>query len=288
VNGGWESLDAEAYQALFFHSVDGVMFTDPTGGLILAANPAGCALLGMTEAEICTLGRAGVIDPADGDRWAERIAERARTGSFRGELSFRRADGSTFPAEVTSQMFTDRAGATRSCIIVRDITDRKRLEAELWELALVDDLTGLHNRRAFNLLAEQAVKEAVRAKRPVFGVFVDVDHLKAINDHHGHAAGDQALRLVAEALRAACRESDIVGRLSGDEFAIVLAEAHELDGLEGRLRCSLADKARTVPYALSVSVGVATCPAGDVCDLDELFHQADRAMYAEKMSQRHR
>jgi diguanylate cyclase (GGDEF)-like protein len=91
----------------------------------------------------------------------------------------------------------------------------------------------------------------------------------------------------AGALRAACRESDIVARLSGDEFAIVLAEAHELDGLDGRLRCFLAGAARTVPYPLSVSIGIATCPAGDVCDLDELFHRADQAMYAEKMSQRH-
>src|SRR5581483_6336321 len=149
MDGGWEALDGEAYRALFFHSLDGVFFTDPTSGVILAANPAACALLGMTEAEICAVARDGIVDPDD----------RARTESFRGELSFRRGDGSTFPAEVTSQMFTDHAGATRSCIIVRDITDRHRLETELWELALVDELTGLHNRRAFMLLAEHPIKE---------------------------------------------------------------------------------------------------------------------------------
>jgi PAS domain S-box-containing protein len=123
-SSGWKALDAEAYKALFFHSVDGVLFTDPTSGAILAANPAACRLLGMTEAELCLLGREGIMDPADRSRWEKRVDERARTGSFRGELSFRRADGSTFSAGVTSQMFADAAWTMRSCLIIRDISDR--------------------------------------------------------------------------------------------------------------------------------------------------------------------
>jgi diguanylate cyclase (GGDEF)-like protein len=136
------------------------------------------------------------------------------------------------------------------------------------------------------LLAQQQLKEAARAQRPLIALFLDVDHLKAINDTHGHAAGDRALRLVADALRAACRESDIIGRLSGDEFAIVLAEAHELDGLEGRVRCRIADAAKQVSYPLAVSIGVATCEPDERCTLADLFERADKAMYADKATRR--
>jgi len=169
---------------------------------------------------------------------------------------------------------------------VADPSERRDLEAQLRELALVDDVTGLHNRRSFLLLAEQAAKEAARALRPVIALFVDVDGLKAINDHHGHAEGDRALRLVGGALRSACRDADIIGRLSGDEFAVVLAEAHELDGLEGRVRCRVAEAAAATAYELSVSIGVAQCPAGTPCSLADLFAQADQAMYADKAAKR--
>ena len=169
---------------------------------------------------------------------------------------------------------------------VEDVTERRRLEELLWELALVDDLTGLRNRRSFMLLAEQAMKEAVRAGRPVIALFLDVDGLKLINDNYGHAAGDRALRLVAGALQAACRESDIVGRLSGDEFAIVPAEASALDGLEGRVRSRVAQAAEYAEFPLSVSLGIAVCPPGEPCTLAELFERADRAMYAEKAAKR--
>ena len=169
---------------------------------------------------------------------------------------------------------------------VEDPGERDRLHQELRELALVDDITGLNNRRSFMLLAQQELKEAARAQRPLIALYLDVDHLKSINDTYGHAEGDRALRLVADALRAACRESDIIGRLSGDEFAIVLAEAHELDGLEGRVRGRVDQAAEQVSYPLAVSLGVARCEPGERCTLADLFERADKAMYAEKDAKR--
>ena len=171
---------------------------------------------------------------------------------------------------------------------VEDPDERRHLEEQLAELALVDDVTGLHNRRSFILLAEQDLKEAARAGRPVIALFLDVDGLKAINDNHGHREGNRALGLVAGALRAACRDSDIISRISGDEFAILLAEAHELDGLEGRVRRRVAEAAQEVDYPLSVSIGVAMCEAGCKCNLSDLFERADRAMYAEKAAKNQR
>jgi diguanylate cyclase (GGDEF)-like protein len=126
----------------------------------------------------------------------------------------------------------------------------------------------------------------VRAQRPLIVLFLDVDQLKAINDTHGHAEGDRALRLVAGALRAACRESDIIGRLSGDEFAIVLAEARGGDGLEGRVRCRVAEAAKQTPYPLSVSIGIGQCQPSEPCTLADIFDRADQGMYADKASKR--
>ena len=201
------------------------------------------------------------------------------------ELEGRHRGGREFPVELTIWALGSGPDLSFNALL-HDISERRRLEEELWELALVDDLTGLHNRRSFMLLAEQALKESDRAQRPFIVLFVDVDELKAINDTHGHAEGDRALCLIADALRAACRESDIIGRLSGDEFAIVPAEAHQLDGLEGRVRRRVAEAAEGTRYPLSVSIGVAQREPGEDCTLADLFERADRAMYADKAAKR--
>jgi diguanylate cyclase (GGDEF)-like protein/PAS domain S-box-containing protein len=201
------------------------------------------------------------------------------------ELEGRHREGREFPVEFTLWALGSGPDLSFNALL-HDISERRYLEEELWELALVDDLTGLHNRRSFMLLAAQTLKEAARAHRPLIALFLDVDHLKAINDTYGHAEGDRALCLVAAALQAACRESDIIGRLSGDEFAIVLAEAHEIDGLEGRVRREVAKAAEGTTYPLSVSIGVAQCQPDEPFDLADLFERADQAMYADKATKR--
>ena len=201
------------------------------------------------------------------------------------ELEGRHRDGREFPVELTVWAVGTSSDLSFNALL-HDISERRRTEQELWELALVDELTGLHNRRSFILLAEQVIKEAARAQRPVIALFADVDNLKRINDTYGHSEGDRALRLVADALRAACRESDIVGRLSGDEFAILLAEAHQDDGLEHRVRGQVAEAAAAFGYPLSVSIGTASCSADEPCELSELFARADTAMYEEKTAKR--
>lgn len=229
-----------------------------------------------------------IIPPTYRDAHAEGLARYLATGDGtvlgqRLEVEGRRRDGSEFPVELTIWVLGSGRDLSFNALL-HDVSDRRRAEEALWELALVDDLTGLHNRRAFILLAEQAIKEAGRAGRPVIGVFVDVDRLKHINDRYGHGEGDRALRLVAGALRAACREADIVGRLSGDEFAILLADADQVVGIERRLRDRLAVAAGAVGFPLSVSIGFAHCPPGQDCDLTGLFERADQAMYEEKHS----
>jgi hypothetical protein len=131
VQSGWQGLDAEAYRTLFFRYGDGVIFTDPATGDILAANPAACDLLGYREEELCRVGRDGIRDPADSARWDAALAERDQSGSVNRELSFLRADGSSFVAEVTWTMFRDGAGRSRACATFRDVTVRRAGEAAL-------------------------------------------------------------------------------------------------------------------------------------------------------------
>ena len=261
------------------------------GGAVTEWNRQAEATFGWSRAEV--VGRRledTIIPPALREAHAAGLARyrRSGTGSVLGrrlELEGRHRDGREFPVEVTVWAVGTGDDVSFNALL-HDISERRRTEQQLWELALVDDLTGLHNRRSFMLLAEQAIKEAARAGRPVIALFVDLDHLKDINDNHGHSEGDRALQFVAGALRAACRESDIVGRLSGDEFAILLAEAHGRDGLEGRVRARVAAAAATSGLPLSVSIGTATAAPGERCELSELFERADQAMYEEKAAKR--
>jgi PAS domain S-box-containing protein len=120
------SVDAHAVSsAMFERSLDAVLFTAPDGRII-AANPAACHVLGMSEEEIRRRGRSGLADPSD-PRWAAGVKERESTGSFFGELTMVKADKTTFPAEVSSAVFANEFGELRTVVVFRDVTDRKLL-----------------------------------------------------------------------------------------------------------------------------------------------------------------
>jgi PAS domain S-box-containing protein len=128
----WQEALAESeerYRSLFAYSMDAVLLTDPDGR-IYAANPEACRIFGRSEEEICQLGRAGLVDSND-PRLPGLLEERARTGKARGELTYWRADGTTFAGEVTSTIFLDRAGRQKTSMIIRDITARKQAEEAL-------------------------------------------------------------------------------------------------------------------------------------------------------------
>src|ERR1700690_2681717 len=122
----------EKYHALFLNSMDAILLTSPDGSF-LAANPAACRMLGRTEAEICALGRSGLEDTND-PRLDVLLEERTRIGTTRGELTMFRNDGSAFPVEMASAVFTDEHGDIRTSMIIRDITERKQGEEEIRKL----------------------------------------------------------------------------------------------------------------------------------------------------------
>ena len=167
---------------------------------------------------------------------------------------------------------------------------KKALVARLGELALVDELTGLHNRRGFLMLADKQIQIAQRTGRPDLLLFIDLDGMKRINDEMGHEAGDAALRRTAAALRASFRTSDIIGRLGGDEFIVLCpntapeSAAALLEGIEHHVGDANAGAA--APWRLSLSVGSAAFDPLNPVTLDELTREADAAMYAAKQRKR--
>jgi diguanylate cyclase (GGDEF)-like protein len=148
-----------------------------------------------------------------------------------------------------------------------------------------DELTGLYNRRGFFTLAEQQLKLACRSKRPQVLLFADIDDMKWINDSFGHVQGDTALTDAADVLRQTFRDSDIIARIGGDEFAVLAVEAGQnaealTTRLEEQLRAHKPKPER--PYELSMSMGIAHYNPESPCSLDELMVLADVKMYQQK------
>lgn len=175
---------------------------------------------------------------------------------------------------------------------IQDITERKRAEAALQSLSLVDELTGLYNRRGFLAVSEQSLSEIrLNEKIPAI-VYADLDGLKEINDSLGHHEGDRALAKAAEILKESFRSSDIVARIGGDEFVVLAAVGADEspESLSMRLQDNFdaSNALRNRPYNLAVSVGIAHFDDEQNHSIEELMAQADRAMYEDKRRKRSR
>jgi diguanylate cyclase (GGDEF)-like protein/PAS domain S-box-containing protein len=172
----------------------------------------------------------------------------------------------------------------------RDITERKQQEEALRSLSLIDELTGLYNRRGFLTLAQQQLKIAKRGHRDLLLLFVDMDDFKDINDNFGHAEGDSALVSASEILKKTFRDSDILARLGGDEFVVLAADPGTgvTDIIINRLRAGLIERNSldSRPYRLSFSVGVARFDPASPPTIEELLATADSMLYEQKRLKR--
>jgi len=174
-----------------------------------------------------------------------------------------------------------------------DITERKRAEAHIRHLALHDSLTGLANRHLLNETIRKAAKAAAAGTGPGFAVLcLDLDAFKRVNDTRGHEAGDRLLVQVADRLRGAVRDCDIVARVGGDEFVILLMGMTDPDAVTARARRVVDEMATPFDLDLqqaviSTSIGIALCP-DDGTDLEDLLRHADAALYKAKADGRGR
>jgi diguanylate cyclase (GGDEF)-like protein len=167
-----------------------------------------------------------------------------------------------------------------------------QLYSQVQKLALTDELTGLSNRRELFELGQREVEIAHRFNRPLSILMIDIDHFKKVNDQHGHAAGDQALRVIATRLREVVREVDIVSRYGGEEFVILLLENQLEQAFEigERIRRSIADIPIPIDHQglqITVSLGAAELDE-KVHSLNELIDIADQALYQAKQNGRNR
>jgi diguanylate cyclase (GGDEF)-like protein len=161
-------------------------------------------------------------------------------------------------------------------------------EEALLALSLTDELTGLYNRRRFFVLAEQCLKVAVRTKKRPLLLFIDMDGLKWINDHYGHNEGDQALIGLANILKKTFRESDIIARIGGDEFVVLIESTDEnSETMITRLHENVRDyNAKRSQHILSISLGTAHFDPEYPISIDEFLAKADALMYAQKRKRR--
>ena len=179
-------------------------------------------------------------------------------------------------------------------LLQRENNLRRRLEETAKRQARTDELTGLPNRRSFIELAERELSRARRYDSPLAIMMFDLDYFKAVNDQHGHAAGDSALRAIAECCSGVLRANDVIGRLGGEEFAVLLPQTTPAGArnLAERMRAAVAHCPVYVhdgeELFVSATIGVATMAPGQAITLDELLAQADNALYEGKAQGRNR
>ena len=231
-----------------------------------------------------------------GLRVLDRLKEADHNGWSLDEGWLRRADGSQFwgscliaPLLSADEMPPEERSYS---LIVRDISDRREANEKLRSIISCDALTGLVNRRAFFEAADLEVKRLQRQPHPLSIVMVDADHFKRINDAHGHAAGDAVLRHLAAGLSATFRVTDLVARIGGEEFVVLLPNTALDDAfaVASRLCERIASHAveidgKSISYTVSVGVASMEAVADDVSDL---LKRADTAMYAAKALGRNR
>lgn len=282
----------ERYRELFENAND-LVYTHDMKGNFTSLNKAGERITGYTRAEALRLNIAQVVVPKYLKTALEMIERKVTTDvPTCYELEIFAKDGRRVPLEVSTRVIMEGGEPVGVQGIARDITEHKRTEDTLRSLSLVDDLTGLYNRRGFFALAEQQMKLAQRTGHGFTLVFADLDGLKKINDTYGHKEGDHALARVAEVLKKSFRESDIIARLGGDEFTILAIDDYDTRPRQvtARLQERLEESNNGVDdyYRLSLSFGEIRFEPASTLSIEELIERADQVMYEHKQSRKRR
>ncbi|MFP4155868.1 MAG: diguanylate cyclase domain-containing protein [Halothiobacillaceae bacterium] len=284
--------------ASVFENTREAIITTNTDFVIERINPAFTRILGFNHDDVhgrplfdlMAEDTRNSASSARGSRIRHALSEQ---GHWQGEIGYRTVDGRTLPALQTVSVVRDAdQRVIRLIHIFNDISQQKANERRIRRLAHHDTLTGLRNRNAILEQLEKRVTQASRKNGDLSVLFLDLDHFKPVNDELGHHIGDQLLQHVAQRLEHVVREQDLVGRLGGDEFLVLLEDIHELENLNA-LAAKIVETI-AAPYRINgndiqigTSVGVARYPE-DGRDGETLVRHADAAMYAAKQGGRNR
>jgi len=264
---------------------EAIIVTSETG-TILRINNATSHLLGYEEAELVGTSIDFIIDASQ----ARSLADDAPSGLPRDSM-FQSKFGDSIPVSYTCSIISGGDGETRNRIYAaQNTTEKRRAEKRIRYLARIDALTKIPNRMQFQHLLQRSIARARRAESSLCLFYVDIDHFKDINDTFGHMAGDTTLETVAERLRKALPEKSIVGRLAGDEFAVIVnglsptgPGIHESRRLAKKILDGLAEPFFVQGHEvfMTASMGIAYYP-NDAPNVIDLIRNADAALYHAK------
>ena len=289
---GWTESYDETHVAAFEQWPTTAFVLDPASQRILAANPAALRNTGYTLEEFRALS-LGELFRAEGIEGPE-LMRRVRESSSRAPIELRQCckDGSQRNVEATCYPLT-LGNKSVLAVAVHDVTVRRKVESHLLEkhqeldrLAHHDQLTGLPNRLYLQVHLPEAITEAQRNNSVLAVLFLDLDRFKHVNDSRGHETGDKLLKTVAQRIRSTMRAEDVVVRMGGDEFVVILKgvkNTEQVNEAAGRINNALSAPmivdGRTL--VTTVSIGVALYPH-DGADMGELLRHSDTAMYQAK------
>jgi diguanylate cyclase (GGDEF)-like protein/PAS domain S-box-containing protein len=288
MTGRAADVDRRRFQQLFESAPDGLLLVNEQGR-IEQANPAAAAMFGWTLGELLALRIEALLPAAmraahERSRAAFQARPQNRGMGHGGALKAARRDGSQFPVEI-ALVPQDFGGTLSTLCIVRDVTERRRLEASLMRQAMRDALTDLPNRRHFHDSVSKALAHAGRHGGTLALMFIDLDNFKQVNDTLGHSEGDALLCQVARRLSGTVRASDLLARMGGDEFALLLP------GAQLEAAAAVAAKILRVlqpefthgrqSWNVGASIGITLYP-DDGGSVEELLSNADLAMYRAK------
>ncbi len=284
-------MDDEArLTAILDTAAEGIITMDETGAIV-SFNQAAEGIFGHTRAEVCGRSTAALLAPFAGltakDYLMQYLGLADDTEIHGVEVAGKRKDGSVFPMSLSVSRARMHGGGSQLTVIVRDITDEKRHLEMLEIAAALDPLTHLLNRSHFEEHLQDAMYSAQRFGHPLSLVMCDVDHFKGINDTHGHAAGDEVLRVFAQSVLAEIRTNDFAGRYGGDEFCFALTHATPIQSevciarIQKRLAAHAFSGVDGAPFTLTVSYGVAALTETGMT-MEQFFARADQGLYEAK------
>lgn len=265
-------------------------------GESIYVNRSACQLTGYSAEELLSSNIHSLIhrhDPQDTGATCP-ILKTLQTGvPYEGDEWFMHSDGHRFPVVVTSRPMIEEGRIAGVVTVFRDITERKKMEKRLSHLATIDELTGLLNRRALLAAITAEIARQHRSGSQSAVMMIDFDHFKQINDTYGHNAGDRVLQHVSDIARQSLRETDLLGRIGGEEFAVLLPDT-DIEGarvLAERLRERVETTATRSEggddISMTLSVGICSLKQNER-DASDLLRRADAALYKAKHGGRNR